>query len=354
METLQTGKAVAGQRNAGIDLLRILAALYIIVLHTLGMGGILENVAEGSYQEQVSDFLYFWSFCGVNIFGLISGYVGYSEKEKPIAWKSMASLWLEVVFYDVSMALLALRILPDRASTADLPHLFFPILNNSHWYFTCYAALLLFIPFLNSGVRQCSCKTLLQFLGAIFLVVIPIDTLFGHFHFYLGYSVAWLIVLYLVGAILKKTNIGAKLPTPIAIIGIVLMDVLSVWFFRNWVETTWFGYSISPAMARYFTFPCHYISAVLHLIVFSRLKLGPVVGKWISALAPGAFAVYLINTQKHYWLGYLPGRYWYLSNSSPLGIFVRVIAYSVLFVSVCLVVDFIRRQLIRLLRRKKT
>ena len=354
METLQTGKAAAGQRNAGIDLLRILAALYIIVLHTLGMGGILENVAEGSYQEQVSDFLYFWSFCGVNIFGLISGYVGYSEKEKPIAWKSMGALWLEVVFYDVVMALLALRILPDRASTADLLPLFFPILNNSHWYFTCYAALLLFIPFLNSGVRQCGRKTLLQFLASISLLVIPIDTLFGHLQFSIGYSVAWLIVLYLVGAILKKTNIDAKLPTPIAVIGIVLMDIFSVWFYRNWVETTWFGCVIPPAMARYFIFPCHYISAVLHLIVFSRLNIGPVLSKWISALAPGAFAVYLINTQKHFWQGYLPGRYCYWAYSSPIGLFVRIMTYCVLFVAVCLVIDFIRRQLIRLLRRKKT
>ena len=49
-------------RNAGIELLRILAAFYIFLLHVLGWGGLYGTTAEGSYQQTVSGLLYIWGF----------------------------------------------------------------------------------------------------------------------------------------------------------------------------------------------------------------------------------------------------------------------------------------------------
>lgn len=354
MEAIQAKKTAVRQRNAGVDLLRIVAALYIIILHITCQGGLYSATEAGTYQHHVCGFLFIWMFSGVNIFGLISGYVGYSEEEKPIPFKSLLSLWLEVVFYDIGLTLLTLWLRPGTAEVSDLYPLFFPILNDSHWYFTSYAMLLLLVPMLNSGVRHCSNQTLLQFLAVVSFFVIPAASFLGRFQFRDGYTPVWLIVLYLIGAILKKTQLGAKLPPVLSLAGILLLGTVSYWLYWNWGGMYLFGISISPSCVGQFVFPGHYFSAVLHLLLFSRLRFPPAIGRWISALAPGAFAVYIINTQKHVWEGYMDDHFVSWAGSSPLGILVRVMAVSVLFVAVSLIVDYLRRQLFRLPQRRRS
>ena len=350
MDALQSRPAVASRRNPGIDLLRILAAFYIVLLHVLGQGGLYGTTAEGSHQQAVTGLMYVWTFCGVNIFGLISGYVGYSGEDKPIAWRSLLRLWLEVVFYDVGLTLLTLWLRPDSASASDLVPMFFPLLNNSHWYFTAYAVLIPFLPLLNSAVRGCQEKTLLQFLAAVFLLLIPLTCFFGYLYLGYGYSLIWLLILYLTGAILKKTGFGANLSAAVLVCGIVLMNLRSWLLLHKWRGVTVFNAFIGPEVVRQYLFPCHYLSAVFHLLLFSRMKFPPRAGKWICTLAPGAFAVYIINTQKNVWDGYLCDRFVSWAGCSALGILARTVAVSVLFVAVSLAVDWLRRRLFRLLR----
>ena len=83
-------------RNYGIDLLRITSMLYIVILHVLGHGGILSNVKAGSLHFHAAWLLESWCFCAVNIFALISGYVGYSEKERPHNYANYFVMWLQV------------------------------------------------------------------------------------------------------------------------------------------------------------------------------------------------------------------------------------------------------------------
>lgn len=350
MDSIPIQNPAHRQRSAGIDLLRILASFYIVLLHVLGWGGLYGTTAEGSRQQAVSGLLYLWGFCGVNIFGLISGYVGYSETEKPIPWKSLLRLWVEVVFYDVALTLLTIWLYPDNATPADLLPTFFPLLTNSHWYFTTYAALIPFIPLLNSAVGGCRKETLMRFLAVFVVFSLPLSSFQGLF--FTGYSLFWLLILYLTGAILKKTDLGASLHPLVCIGGIALMGATSFLFFTYGKPILLFGSVIEPEAAAQFIFPCHYFSAMFHLLLFSRVKFPRTVNKMILALAPGAFAVYIINTQKHVWDGYLQDRFVRWAFSSPLGIAVRALAVSALFVAVSLIADWLRRRLFGLFRRR--
>ena len=94
----QMEKLEIRERNYGIDLLRLVSMLYVVILHVLGQGGVLGAVAEGSAQYQIAWFLEVWSLCAVNIFGIISGYVGFTEKEKPHIYANYLVIWLQVVF----------------------------------------------------------------------------------------------------------------------------------------------------------------------------------------------------------------------------------------------------------------
>ena len=88
------------ERNIGLDVLRILAMIMIVVLHYLGKGELLK--------EQNTDYLnhvIYW-FCeclciiAVNCYVLISGYFLVKSDFKI---KKFLNLWGQVVFYSATV-----------------------------------------------------------------------------------------------------------------------------------------------------------------------------------------------------------------------------------------------------------
>ena len=78
-------------KHIGIECCRILAMLMICNLHVLGMGGILEKVdSQKDLYYIFANFLEAFSYSAVNIYILISGYVGlYSQ----FSYKKMFSFF---------------------------------------------------------------------------------------------------------------------------------------------------------------------------------------------------------------------------------------------------------------------
>ena len=60
MDTLQEKVPVVRQRDFGIDILRIVSALYVLILHILGRGGVLGHIQDGSLKQYAALFLNFW------------------------------------------------------------------------------------------------------------------------------------------------------------------------------------------------------------------------------------------------------------------------------------------------------
>ncbi len=69
-------------RNYGVDLLRVIAAMMIVMLHVLSQGGILSALGNLTLRGEVLWFIQMGCFCFVNVFALISGYVGVGSKYK--------------------------------------------------------------------------------------------------------------------------------------------------------------------------------------------------------------------------------------------------------------------------------
>ena len=61
-------------------------------------------------------FLYAAAYCAVDIFGLISGYVGYSDEEKPFKMKNYALLWLQTVFLGLLVTVVFRIFKPDAVT----------------------------------------------------------------------------------------------------------------------------------------------------------------------------------------------------------------------------------------------
>lgn len=353
MKVLQPAPPAVKQRNAGIDLLRVVAVYYVIVLHILGQGGLEQAAGDGTYQHYACTVLSSWSMCAVNIFGLISGYVGYTEEERPVKFRSYLNLWLQVAFYNILLTLLTLWLRPEVMEDYDLIRMFLPFLSDRYWYFAAYTGLFLFIPLLNTAVRHCSDKVLFQLLACIVFIFSPIETLFGNFLCFGGYSFVWLMVLYLIGAILRKTKLGNHLHPLAAFAGIAALSFCAFLIGKRWRFVEIIGFGFDSTMALSYVCPLHLLSAIFYLILFSKFKPGKIAEKLIAFAAPGAFSVYIINCQKHVWYGYLEKRFVSWASSSPIGIAVRVLLTAAVFVTVSLVVDYFRRLLFRAFRKKK-
>lgn len=340
-------------RSFGIDLLRIFAAFSVIVLHIMNDGGLLDSTAFGSYQFKVCQVLTAVSYSAVNIYGLISGYVGYRDKDRGFQFTGYLMLWLEVVFYNVVITLYYIWKLPDAVSFRDLLPMFFPLTNNHFWYFTAYSALVLFVPLLNAGIRHCDRNILLPVL-AVILLFNPLEAFTGQFITNSGYSFLWLMLLWITGAIMKKYHIGKNIHSFAALAGIAVLDFFIFQLYCQGDGILIGEYFISLDVMDRYTCPLYLLCAIFHLILFDKLKPGPMLQKIIRFAAPASFAVYIANVQKYFWIYGMKGNFSHFAHSSVPGLILRVMASAALFVGAVTIVDYVRRRLFQLLHIRET
>ena len=114
-------------RNYGIDLLRVVAMFFVIILHTLGQGGLLKTAIVHSTNYKFLWLLEIIAYCAVDIFALISGYVSYNKETK---YKNYINLWFQVVFYSLVLVLTFQIINPTIINSNDYIRSFFPVTND--------------------------------------------------------------------------------------------------------------------------------------------------------------------------------------------------------------------------------
>ncbi len=345
----EKGADAGRQREPGIDLLRLLAMFFVILLHSLGRGGVLEGAEPGSGMFRAAWALETLALCGVDVFALISGYVSWSEEPRRTKLSSWLLLWLQVVFYGLAVALLFRLLLPHHTTAAGLLPMLLPVKNGLYWYFTAYTGLILIKPVLDLGLRAMPDRTARLLFAAIILGFSVYEALFQRFVLNGGYSFAWIALLYLMGGIVKKCRLGQRLRTRTAILLIALLWAVS-WLWRLYGDAlpgpragVLVSY-VSPSMLG---------SAVLALVLFSRLKTGPSAAKIIGFAAPGAFAAYLINTHRDMWAYGLAFRFTYLLKRPVIVMVVTVVGFSLAFLIASVLIDRLRQMLFRLLRLRE-
>lgn len=338
----------AGKRNFGIDALRILSMFYVVLCHTLTQGGVL-GAADG-LQRTASGFLYMLTLCCVNIFGMVSGYVGYSEKEKPLNIGSYLLMWLQVVFYGALVTVFFELWNRELVTLRDLMQMFFPVTCNLHWYFTAYTGVFLLTPLINAGIRTCSDKVL----KGVFFGILLVFSLYGSganvFSLGSGYSFLWVLLLYILGAIMKKTGLWQSTSSSVLIIGILVCCSVSTVLFQNWFQKEFLFLRFSSQSPESLIFPTHVLTAIFHVLLFVRLKIGDFGRKLIRFAAPGAFAAYILNTQKFVWEYGIAGRFSFLGDSSVFILVGASLLFAAGFVAVSICIDWFRQKLFALLK----
>lgn len=213
--TANIGDFTEDKRKYGIDLLRIIAMVLVVVLHILGQGGILIEAEKNEIKFAVVWLLEIVAYCAVNCYALISGFVYFSEENKQVKLSKYIKLWLQVEFYSVLITLYFWQFYPNLVNKKQLVKSFFPILSEQYWYFSAYTGVYFIIPWLNKiiqGLKEKELKTLV-FCVLIFSSYIIGANLFKVDLFGLkgGYSFLWLAILYVIGGYIKKHKLYHKI-----------------------------------------------------------------------------------------------------------------------------------------------
>lgn len=339
------------ERNYGIDVLRILAMFFVVILHSLGHGGVLNNVIVGSLQYKFVWFMEIFAYCAVDIFSLISGYVSYREDERRTSYSNYIGLWFQVLFYGVIINFLFCIVDPSLVAKSDCLMAFFPVINGMYWYFIAYTGLFIMIPFLNYGIRYCSKDTLKKLFVVIFLIFSLFDTIFKRFCLSGGYSFVWLVLLYLLGAIIKKCEIGKKLRGYQIVLGIFVLYMITYFYKIYGFEGFILKVSITKDLLISYTSPMVLWTAILYVIGFSKIRCSSsLLKKVIHFGASSTFSIYLINEHKLVRSYMIEGLFVGLYNQSFIKILVDVVSFSFLFVIGAIFIDKIRIFLFKIWR----
>lgn len=344
------------ERNYGIDVLRIISMLMVVILHVLGRGGVLSALDPFSLKYDIAWLLEIAAYGAVDCYALISGYVGVFAKHK---YGGLAILWLRVVFYSFSLTIVDKLMGVNHVGMGRVLSSVFPVFTNKYWYFTCYFILFLFIPILNRCIKVLSKKTLQVFFVSVFIcfsVLAPVMCNFGgNMYIGNGYSPLWLIVLYLLGGYIRKYGLLIKTKKRFLIL-FFLISVILTWSSKIFIQLTTvhlFGnIQYDDTFVTYNSITV-LSSAIALLLLFSRIKLNnSVVLHIVSFLSPLAFSVYLIH--EHYFVKglFITNKLVWITQLPTIAIIPVVLGCAIGIYTICSVIDSARMYLFKLLRIK--
>ncbi len=342
------------KRNYGIDLLRIMLMFMIVMLHILGDGGVLEAARPLSVNYNVAWLIESFAYCAVNGYALITGYVYFEAKYK---LSSLVTLWLQTLVYSAGIMAFAWLMKPELFFVDDLLDACFPISRGTYWYLSAYVGLFFLIPFLNAAIRtipEQRMKKMLLILLAVFSVY---TTICGGDPFTLngGYSVIWLVLLYIVGACIKKYEWGTQF-LPGKALGFYTAAIGVSWLIKIGIEslgmrmsgTLWNGNILIS-----YTSPTMTLAAVFLLLAFKKMRLSDKAAKLVGVFSPAAFGVYLIHKQEYVSGHFIRGRFAAFTQQNVIMMVFGVVVAAVIVFVICILIDRIRYQVFRFLKISK-
>lgn len=281
------------ERDSNMELLRCMAMLLVVLVHTgfLSLG--LPTQAE-SLQIPVSVFMRFLtqsvSVVCVNVFVLLSGWYGIR-----FSIKRLGSFLFQVFFFSILIYVCLVVIFPSEYSDANSISIVFMLKGEDYWFVKSYLLLFLFAPFLNTLVEHQEGKQTVKY---VLIVFFCFQTIYGWFsirgatELEGGYSALSFIGLYLLVRYIRcygyDTSMYSGKLYIVLFCGIALLNALIAFILvRNNLMV--FG--------RIFTYtnPLVICQSLLLVFAFSKIK---VKSKFINWLAISCFAVYLTHANE--------------------------------------------------------
>lgn len=287
------------KRFINFDLLRVAAMFGIVVLHCFSHGlykhfeiysGRAMWLSLSTCNFIVSEIVYEICHIAVNCYVMITGYFMITKSFK---LSRLAVLWVEVLFYAVSLYAVLCWMGFQTFQVEELINAIFPITFKEYWFMTNYMGLLIFAPVLNVFVHHVSqSKYLLTLIGLggislTLLVKFPLGDNFGG-----SYGLLWFIFLYLVAGYVrlyaKTMNRYGRKAIVAVVIAFTYRALLAI------LVSLFHGTNISPFGFSYNGF-LFFFSLYVFLWVRGLTIKENGLTRCLVKIAPYTLAVYLIS-----------------------------------------------------------
>lgn len=158
------------KRDSNIELLRILAMVFIVMHHFSIRGGFLYENPEVSVNRVFLQFLLLGGKIGVDVFVLISGY--FLVCSSSIKIKKLLHLWLQI--FTFSFLILLVDVFFGGVDFKTLMQHILPVTFENWWFASTYFALYLLSPYLNKLIHTLSkneLRNLILLLAGLWVVI---------------------------------------------------------------------------------------------------------------------------------------------------------------------------------------
>ncbi|MEM1484892.1 acyltransferase [Oscillospiraceae bacterium PP1C4] len=343
------------ERIVGIDFLKILSMLMVVLLHVLSQGGIMSNTVPFSCKYYLSNFMEISSYCAVNCYALISGYTLFKPK---VNYSGIINLWFEVLFYNLLITAIFCIFMPQVIVPRHFILMLGPVSFGNYWYFSAYFAMYFFIPAMNFVIEHMGKADVGKMVMAIFLVLsfLPWASEKGLFAMNNGYSTIWLMALYLVGAYIKKYDIGKeiKLIWPIAGYFLCVIIVAAYKFAASYQNFSRTGELLDGRLWLNYTSPFILFAAVFLLLICLKIDIqADCVKKIIATCSVSSFSVYLLHTHSLIWEHVFPDSFASIDKLPTLYFVPLILLSCVGIYAVSVPIDLVRIKLFKLLTINK-
>ena len=294
------------KRQSNIELLRIIVACGVIILHynNAKLGGGFNAAKDGSLNQGIMAFLEVLFISAVNVYVLISGYFMRRSYKRDLL--KPIELLAQIAVFSLGWFVVKELILGKGFSGSVM----FQYLTRSYyWFVYVFIALYLISPFINlmwDALSPKNRKALLAVALSLFSVLsIAADILQYYYGEKIqgisfvalggtqsGYSIVNFVLMYLIGCYLKDLDEFGK---KYQIGKLVLLLILNVAALLAWtyLEKLITGNKITSTTAWHYENPLVISIAILLFLVFKNINIG--CNKAINKLAGASFPAYLMH-----------------------------------------------------------
>ncbi len=331
---------ISKQRNSNLELYRIIVMMLIVAHHYVVNSGLMSIMASNP-SSQASTFYYImgmWGKTGINCFVMITGY--YMCKSN-ITFRKFLKLFLEVIFYNITIYLVFCFTNHDNLTLLGFAKAIVPFRLVTDDFVSCFLWFYLFIPFLNKTIRCFDKQTHLWFIILLFSLYTIVGTIPNAVR--MNY-VEWFCVIYMIASYIRLYKVPKYHETifwGIMSILTIVVAIVSVIILAKAYKSVWI-----PLL---FVADCNKIMsvfvAVCSFMYFKNLHLP--YNKIINTIAASTFAVLLIhancNTMRHWlWKDIFDSTGHY--HSPYYGVYAISVVIIVFFA--CILIDIIRINII--------
>lgn len=289
-------------RNSSVELLRILAACMIVVLHYNGRA---MNATSG-ISTDILALLESLCVCGVNLFIMISGY--FLCKTQKRTWGKPAYLLLILSVIFITAYISKSYVTGRGISWFTVIH---SVLPPKNYFVLLYITLYIISPYINIVLNRLTDKSRTVFIVVLLLLfsiyptlmdiyqsllhgeVMGVSTIgaWGNQH---GYTIVNFVLCYCLGAYIKMNNLTGRFKNWKILLGCVVLILFIFAWFDFWLHRNQSPFRLLDCNALNYSNPLVIALSAMLLLLFTGMHFE---SHFINTLAKAAFVCYLFHLE---------------------------------------------------------